>query len=137
MKIKTLYLLTVVTVVLLVSSCASLLPPAYDNNEYFLFSKLETHSRFLRAECPFPEQVRDRLDLMLFDSEHLNSYTFFLPRNSDIFEISKILAVDVREMMDRYDDGEAPSTVYCKIKSKAFTAKARRALESIGNMQQE
>ncbi len=134
MKLKTICLLAVVV---FVSACASLLPPTYDNNEYFLFSKLETHSRFLRLECPDPKQVRDRLDLMLFDVEHLNSYTFFLPRNSEVFEISKILAIDVREMMDRYDNGEAPSTVYCKIKSKAFTAKARRALESIGNMQQE
>jgi len=134
MKTKILHILAIT---MLVSSCASFLPPSYDNNEYFLFSKLETHSRFLRLECPFPEQVRNRLDLMLFDSEHLNSYAFFLPRNSEIFEISKILAVDVREMMDRYEDGEAPSTVYCKIKSKAFTTKARRALETIGNMQTE
>lgn len=134
MKLKTLYLLATV---MLVSSCASFMPPSYDNNEYFLFSKLETHSRFLRKECVDPVLVRNRLDLMLFDSEHLNSYAFFLPRNSEIFEISKILAVDVEEMMERYDDGEAPSPVYCKIKSKAFTAKARRALETIGNMQTE
>jgi len=88
-------------------------------------------------ECVDPVLVRKRLDLMLFDSEHLNSYAFFLPRNSEVFEISKILAVDVEEMMERYDDGEAPSPVYCKIKSKAFTAKARRALETIGGMQVE
>ena len=134
MKLKKLYLLAAV---MLVASCSSFMPPAYDNNEYFLFSKLETHSRFLRKECVDPVLVRARLDLMLFDSEHLNSYAFFLPRNSEIFEISKILAVDVEEMMERYDDGEFPSPVYCKIKSKAFTTKARRALETIGNMQTE
>ena len=133
MKTKVLSLLAVV---LIVSGC-SLLPPNYDNNEYLQFARLETHSRFLREECVYPILVRNRLDQMLWDAELLNSYSFFLPRNSDIFEISKILAEDVREMMARYDDGEAPSITYCKIKSKAFTTKARRALESIGNMQTE
>jgi len=133
MKTKVLSLLAVV---LIVSGC-SLLPPNYDNNEYLQFARLETHSRFLREECVDPILVRNRLDQMLWDAELLNSYSFFLPRNSDIFEISKILAEDVREMMARYDDGEAPSITYCKIKSAAFTTKARRALESIGNMQTE
>ena len=74
---------------------------------------------------------------MAWDAELLTSYSFFLPRNSEIFEISKILADDVREMIDRYDDGEVPSVTYCKIKAKAFTTKARRALVSIGDMQTE
>jgi hypothetical protein len=129
-------ILSALALVVILSGC-SLLPPNYDNNEYMQFARLETHSRFLREECVDPVLVRNRLDLMLFDAELLNSYSFFLPRNSEIFEISKILATDVREMMDRYDDGEAPSITYCKIKSKAFTTKARRALESIGDMQTE
>lgn len=129
-------ILSTLAIVLVLSGC-SLLPPNYDNNEYMQFAKLETHSRFLREECVDPVLVRNRLDKMLWDSELLNSYSFFLPRNSEIFEISIILADDVREMMARYDDGEAPSITYCKIKSKAFTTKARRALESIGDMQTE
>jgi hypothetical protein len=123
-----------VCIMLILSGC-SLLPPKYDNNEYMQFAKLETHSRFLREECSDPMLVKVRLDQMLWDAELLNSYAFFLPRKSDIFDISVILTQDVREMVKRYNTGENPSITYCKIKSKVFTTKARRALDTIGNLQ--
>lgn len=127
-------ILTVFAVVIL-AGCSTIFPPNYDNNEYYIFARLETHSRFLRNECSDAELVKARLDKMLFDAELLNSYSFFLPRNSEIFEVSKILATDVREMLQRYQGEKPPSVTYCKIKSKAFTTKSRKALETVGNLQ--
>ena len=126
----------ILIVILLVtlSGCASILPPDYDNNEYYILARLETHSRFLRDECPYPKQVKQRLYTMLFDAELLNSYAYFLPRNSETYEISKILRDDVAEMQKRYDSEKQPSITYCKMKSKLFTAKARRIMESTANI---
>lgn len=112
----------------------SLLPPDYDSGEYMIFSRLETSARFLANECDDTAAVRARLASMHYDAELLQTYTFFLPRNSDTFEISKILSEDVREMDSRYADGEAPSVTYCKLKSKQFVTKARRALEAVGKL---
>lgn len=119
---------------LTLSSCG-LMPPDYDSGEYMVFARLETHARFLANECDDSDAVRARLAKMHFDAELLQTYTFFLPRNSDVFEISKIMAEDVREMDSRYADGEAPNITYCKLKSKQFVTKARRALEAVGKLQ--
>ena len=112
----------------------SLIPPKYDNNEYYILARLETHSRFLKDECLSPNKVKNRLATMIFDAKLLNSYAFFLPRNSEVFEISKILEQDVTEMIARYKQ-QPPSSTYCKLKAAIFTKKARRALQSIGNLQ--
>ena len=114
-------------------SC-SILPPKYDANEYMILAQLETHSRFMKTECSDPIKVRARLDDMMFNVELLSTYAFFLPRNSETFEISKILVEDIQEMSERYDDGDAPSTTYCKLKSRTFIEKARRVLTSIGKL---
>lgn len=126
----------ILLIAILASGC-SLIPPSYDNNEYLQFAKLETHARFLHTECSDPVKVRARLNEMHFEVEVLTSYSFYLPRNSDIFEVTKILTQDVKEMSKRYDDGNAPSSMYCKLKSKTITTKARRALVSVGKLIQE
>lgn len=120
--------------ILILASC-SVMPPKYDNNEYYTLVKLETHSRYLQNECKNPLIVQGRLTKMLWEAEVLNSYAFFLPRNTEIYEISKILVEDVTEMKQRYNDKPFPSISYCTIKSKTFTAKARRALEAIGQLE--
>ena len=120
---------------LLLTSCAAIMTPKFDENEYLLLSRLETHARMLHDECPDPDQVRVRIHQLVEDAEVLTTYTFYIPRNTEVFEISKILRDDTREFEDRYADGKVPSITYCRLKAQTFIKKVRETLEAVGQKQ--
>jgi len=129
---KTLVLVLLGAIV--VTSC-SIFPPKYDNNEYQLLVELEVASRRIKENCSDPNTIRQYLESMAHSTEILNTYSFYLPNNTDLFEISKILVHDIQEMKGRYNDGKKPSEIYCKLKAETLTAKVRRALEGFGKTQ--
>jgi len=131
---KTIRTLVIASVIFLVG-CAAILTPKFDENEYLLLSRLETHARMLHDECSNPDQVRTRIHQLVEDAEILTTYTFYIPRNTEVFEISKILRDDTREFEKRYADGKTPSITYCKLKAQTFIDKVRSTLEAVGQKQ--
>lgn len=113
-----------------VLTACSLLPQAYDNNEYQLLAQLETHIQLISEHCSDPSVVRTYIPDLVYDAELLNTYTFYIPKNTEVFKMSTILRDDVRQFEKRYQDG-APSPAYCSLKSKTFLIKVRTALEAV------
>ncbi len=124
----------VVASALFLASCG-LIPPKFDENEYLLLSRLESHARMLHDECPKPDKVRVRIHQLVEDAEVLTTYTFYIPKNTEVFEISKILRDDTREFEDRYADGKTPSITYCRLKAQTFITKVRDTLKAVGQKQ--
>ena len=113
------------------AGCAYLTPPQeYDNNEYELLARIETHVTMIRENCDDPQFVESRLPDLEFDARLLHAYTFHIPRNTEVFQIAEILKDDALQIKAQYDKGKANPT-YCKLKTKLFVEKVRRALEAV------
>lgn len=103
----------------------------YDNNEYELLARLETTVRLMQEDCPTRELVIGQLPTLIADAELLHTYTFYIPRNTEVFGMVKILRDDIREFEQQYNKN-TDNPLYCKLKTKAFLAKVRRSLEAVG-----
>lgn len=114
---------------ILVAGCG-LIPQKYDNNEYELLARLETNASIINERCDDTAFVESRLPDLEFDARLLNSYTLYIPRNTDVYQISNILRDDVNEFKAQYEKGEATPS-YCKIKTKLFLKKVRDTLEAV------
>lgn len=123
-------LLGIVLIALLLSSCA--LTSQYDNNEYELLARLETSVRLVSEHCSTPERVKTYIPDMIQDSELLTTYTFYIPKNTDVYQMSVILRDDIREFEAQYEK-DAATTLYCKLKTKTFLTKVRTALDAVAS----
>lgn len=122
---------TIVSLVfaLALTSC-SLLPQVYDNNEYQLLAQLETRIQLVNEQCSDTDTVRSHIPHLVYDAELLHTYTFYIPKDTEVFEMSTILRDDVRQFEERYQNG-VPSLAYCKLKTKTFLLKVRTALKAV------
>jgi len=119
----------------LLSGCSWLTPPKYDNNEYLIITELETHSRFLVNECQDTTLASKRIKTMVFRSETLQTYTFFLPNNSELHGSSNLINKQLLEFAARYQADTPPSSAYCKIKAKTLVSEMHRILTTLGQLQ--
>ena len=117
------------TLALAITGC-SLFPQFYDNNEYELLARLETSVQLIGENCSNNETVREFLPRLVYDAELLHTYTFYIPANTEVYQMAELLKKDVREFETQYKKGE-PKSLYCKLKSKTFLIKVRRALEAV------
>lgn len=108
-----------------------MLPQAYDNNEYELLARLETTVRLIHDDCDDVEKVTAKLPALIHDAELLHTYTFYIPRNTEVYKMANILRDDVREFEAQYNKSEA-TPLYCRLKTRAFLIKVRRSLEAVG-----
>lgn len=111
----------------------SLLPPEYDNNEYELLARVEATARVINQRCDNTEYVRQKIHTLVDDAEVLYTYSFYIPRNTEVFQIAEILRDDARQIEKQYNEGQ-PSEIYCKLKTRAIVDKTMQALETIGNL---
>lgn len=125
-------LLTLVVAVGIVG--CSMVPQYYDNNEYELLARLETNVRLIQEDCGTPNKVMAKVPSLVEDAELLHTYTFYIPRNTDVHQMSGILRDDVREFETQYEKGEG-NALYCKLKTKAFLEKVHQALDAVGKKQ--
>ncbi len=114
----------------LITGC-SLLTPAYDNNEYELLAKLETSVRLAQEHCSNEEVLLKYLPMVVMDAELLTTYSFYIPRNTEVYETAVILRDDVREFEAQYRQGKG-NKLYCELKTKLFLKKVRAVLEVVG-----
>lgn len=124
MKIKPFLLVGIIAL----SGCT--LTPTYDNNEYELLARLETSIRLIQEDCGVREKVVQRLPVVVSDAELLHTYTFYIPKNTEVFEIATILRDDIRQFESHYEKG-TDSPIYCKLKTKTFLEKVRLSLEAV------
>lgn len=117
------------TVALFLMGC-QLFPQVYDNNEYELLARLETSVRLIQDDCKDADKVIEQLPTLIADAELLHTYTFYIPRNTEVYEMVNILRDDVREFEAQYEKGKG-NQLYCKLKTKAFLLKVRRSLEAV------
>lgn len=106
--------------------------PLYDNNEYELLSRLETTVTLINENCSDEEVVKSYLPTLEYDSRLLHTYSFYIPQNTNTYEMVDILKGDIVEFMNQYKKGEA-TPFYCKMKTQLFTNKVRIALDAVGN----
>lgn len=118
----------------LIVGCSSLLPQHYDPNEYELLARLETTVRLIQEDCSQPEKVTNKLPVLIADAELLHTYTFYIPRNTEVYKMANILKDDVREFKAQYEKGKG-NALYCKLKTKTFLIKVRRALTAVAKKQ--
>lgn len=129
-------LISITLLCTLLSSCSWFTPPKYDNNEYFFFAELEAHSRFLVEDCEDHNLAIKRIDAMMFRSETLQTYSYYLPHNSELYGSSKLINKQLVELRTRYHAEVPPSEIYCKIKAKTLIREIRRILTTTGKLQE-
>ena len=119
------------------SGCSFFAPPRFDNNEYFFFVELETHARYLVDECSNVSLVGKRMTTMRLRSETLQTYSYYLPRRSELYNSSNLINKQIVELAARYNkDTPPPSTAYCTIKAKILIKELRRILTTAGKLQE-
>ena len=126
---KKIYLLAIV---MLISSCAMLTPPKFDNVEYYQFAVLNTHASWLKEECgtdAFPEIL---LKMKLW-SRTLLTYGIHLQNNHEITQFITIIDNDIQEIITRYKE-KGMSKTYCELKAEQLMIKLEITLDSIGNL---
>lgn len=111
-------------------TACSMVPQYYDNNEYELLARLETTVRLMQDDCSNPTVVNSMLPTLIADAELLHTYTFYIPRNTEVYQMADILRDDVRQFEAQYDSG-GRNHLYCKLKTKTFLVKVRRVLEAV------
>lgn len=130
-RITTLIILTT-----LLSGCSWFAPPKFDNNEYFFFAEIEAHARFLVEECDDSTLATKRIDLMMFRSETLQTYSYYLPHSSELYGSSKLINKQLVQLRTRYHAEIPPSKVYCKLKARTLVKEVRRILTTAGKLQE-
>jgi len=128
--------LIILTTLIVLTGCSWFSPPKYDGNEYFFFAELETHARFLTEECDYPELAKKRIESMMFRSETLQAYSYYLPHSSELYGSSKIINSQLVELRTRYLGEVPPSVTYCKIKAGTLIKEIRRILTTAGRLQE-
>lgn len=123
------------TLVVFLAGC-SVLPQVYDNNEYELLARLETTVRLMQDDCAERDIILGELPRLIHDAELLHTYTFYIPRNTDVYKMVNILRDDVREFEAQYEKN-ADNPLYCKLKTKAFLTKVRRSLEAVAKKKRQ
>jgi hypothetical protein len=123
--------LIIASLVLLLSGC-SLLPQQYDNNEYELLARLETSAVLLNQKCDDEQAIKRLIPTLEYDALLLHTYTFYTPRNVDVYQIVDVLKNDMLEFKKQYDNGNGSKT-YCSLKTELFLKKVRTALEVVAN----
>jgi len=116
--------------ILTLTSC-SLFPTNYDNNEYELLARLETNVALINENCDDATFVKSRLFELEYDTKLLHTYTYYIPNNTEVYQIVDILSQDVVEFSHQYEKGDATPT-YCKLKTRFFLDKVRTTLEAVG-----
>ena len=111
------------------AGCA-MIPQQYDNNEYELLARLEARTVIINENCDNEDVVKSHIEALDFDARTLHSYTFYIPRNTEVFEIAEILKNDTKEFKDQYDAGKGNAT-YCGLKTKIFLKKVRDTMEAV------
>ena len=113
-----------------------LLPATYDNNEYLLLAQLEANTVMINKSCDDNAYVESRIPDLEYDVRTLHSFTFYIPRNTDVYDIVDILQGDVLEFKEQYEKGKGNKT-YCTIKTKIFLEKIRETMEAVANKVRE
>lgn len=126
MKTKT---LTTIIFAALVTGCSAM-PQYYDNNEYELLARIETTTRLIQENCGDSTKVMNFVPTLVEDSELLDTYTQFVPRDEEAHKIAHILKGDARELESQYKKGTDNPT-YCKLKTEALLVKVRSALTAV------
>lgn len=108
----------------------SLVPQKYDNNEYELLARLETSTTMMSEQCADAQRVQSMIQSLEYDARLLHTYTFYIPRNTEVYGIAEILKTDVLEFKRQYEQGTATPT-YCKLKTNLFLTKVRTALDAV------
>jgi hypothetical protein len=116
-------------VVVFFTGC-SMLPQKYDNNEYELLARLETSVVMISEQCDSEQHVNSLMPTLEYDARLLHTYSFYIPRNTEVYGIADILMKDVLEFKNQYERNTATPT-YCKLKTKLFLSKVRTALEAV------
>ena len=122
-------LIAAIALTLALTGCG-LLPATYDNNEYLLLSRLEANVVMINEVCGNAELVESRIPDLEYDVRTLHSFTFYIPRNTDVYEIVDILKGDVIEFKEQYEKGKGNKT-YCTLKTKIFLEKVRSTMEAV------
>ena len=119
------------TILVLLSGCASFFPAEYDNNEYYILAKLETDVKLVKEMCAVSQQaVENEILGLVRSAELLHTYTFYIPRNTDVYNMATILKNDIREFEKNYAEGKG-NTLYCKLKTSVFLKKVRITLKAV------
>jgi len=111
------------------AGCA-VLPADFDNNEYELLTRLETSAAIMNENCNDRDVVVSYLAIFEYDARLLHTYSFYLPKNTEVFGIAEILKNDTIEFTQQYVEQKDTPT-YCNLKTKTFLEKVRTALKSV------
>lgn len=122
------------TAILLSLTGCTILPPAYDGNEFKIMAEINTDIKSLNTRCSDVGVVSKYLSSLDQKTLLWTSYTEFLPNHKQLHEISTIINNDIEEFKSNYSKPEQPSTEYCEIKSNLLIEKMKRALIAYGKL---
>lgn len=117
------------------TGCNSIFPPKYESNQFMQLVKIHTHIESILPQCKYPVIVEQKLHLLRWETKVFNTYSLYLPRNDEIYQISEILLSNIDQMLARYTSNNTPSETYCQLKSQQLLTNITNTLQTIGNLQ--
>jgi hypothetical protein len=105
----------------------------YDNNEYYLVNKIRTESEVNINTCS-NQKVSSIVFNELYEiSTELKNFAQYIPDNEDTFKLASGLVELTKQGKETYDNNDAVSVSFCKLKLKSINRAAEKAQEVIGN----
>lgn len=111
---------------ILLSGCVSF-APTYDNNEYYLFTKVNAEAKVTNQNCD-TEYVNSNLNSLNKSSTHLITYTKNKNNNNNAHKIAKIIKKNINQLINNYKENQKENfVVYCKIKTDNISKMSQKA----------
>ena len=121
---------------ILLSGCAavdSFFMARYDNIEYYLINKISTVSELGKKDCNEIQLSRLNFNILYSTSYELKNYSQFIPRNEETVKMSVSINELIKQGKDMYDNNNALSETFCKLKLDQINRAATTAQKVIGN----
>ena len=111
-------------------SACSMFPQKFDNHEYAALANFVVDVEYTKETCKGDgTDTKHMLRMLDLDVRKLEVYTRYIPKNSEIHNVVKILRDDISEFKKRYDT-KGHSKAYCETKADLIHKKALRILEA-------
>lgn len=88
----------------------------YDTNEYYIITKIRTHSEIGQQYCAEPGHAKVIFDKLYVDSKVFLNFTENIPRNDDAHGLAKNLVELAAQGKKQYAENETVSQGFCKLK---------------------
>lgn len=103
----------------------------FDNNEYYLVTKIRTDSDVILNKCSDNQFVKVKIDELTYNSILLKNYSQYITYNNDTIKMTNDLYNMINDTKQMYN--KDVSETYCKLKFNAIIRSSTKIQEVLGS----